>query len=199
DEFDNSDDDDDNGFWLSIGAVSHASSSASSLPCEADTSSFVVVEALQCEQVEYTGARSYNIDETDSDEFDNSDDDDDNGFWLSIGAVSHASSSASSLPSNANNSSIAMVETPLENSEAEDDADDEIEVDSLVASTAVDSESVSLQREADGLGHAAVEAPLTTVKGALHCSAGKACYHRPKGNGSIPSYAMPTFASAQWH
>ncbi|KAJ1871148.1 hypothetical protein LPJ57_005246 [Coemansia sp. RSA 486] len=151
-----SNDDEDNDKDRLLDAVADISA-ANSLPCEADTSSLAVVEALQCEQVEYTGARSYNIDETDSDEFNNSDNDDDNGFWLSIGAISHASSSASRLPSNANNSRIAVVETPLANAEAENNAYDEIEVDSLVTSTA-DNESASLPGEADNTSLAAVEA-----------------------------------------
>ncbi|KAJ2596473.1 hypothetical protein H4R99_004907, partial [Coemansia sp. RSA 1722] len=48
-----------------------------SLQREADDLGLDAVEALQCERVEYINARSYDPDETDSDEFDQSDNDDD--------------------------------------------------------------------------------------------------------------------------
>ncbi|KAJ2225500.1 hypothetical protein H4R99_008476 [Coemansia sp. RSA 1722] len=186
-----------------------ANAAAESLPGEAGDLSLVAVETPPADGNEFidTGAGDFfrtpcsNLVDSESDFTDDSDSDAED-FWNVIRA---ANAAADSLPGEGDDLSLVAVETPQvdgADNEEVNDSDDESESvpedHPLVASTA-DNESVSLPVEADGLGLDAVEAPLTTVKGALHCSAGKDCYHRPKRNGSIPSYSMPTFASAQWH
>ncbi|KAJ1850810.1 hypothetical protein LPJ57_008010 [Coemansia sp. RSA 486] len=184
-------------------------SAADSLPGKASASGPTAVETPPADGNEFidTGAGDFfrtpcsNPVDSESD-FTDDNDSDAEDFWNVICA---ANAAVDSLPGEADDLSLVAVETPQvdgADNEEVNDSDDESESvpedHPLVASTA-DNESVSLPAEADGLGLDAVEAPLTTVKGALHCSAGKACYHRPKRNGSIPLYAMPTFASAQWH